>query len=70
MSKDASSNGGPAPHTLPALLKKRLIDDMIRSVDPPSKWKIMVVDAKSLKIMSAVLRVFDILEENVTREER
>ncbi|KAI9013445.1 Sec1-like protein [Hyaloraphidium curvatum] len=58
--------GGPAPHTLPALLKKRLITDMVRSVDPPGKWKLMVVDAKSLKIMNGVLRVWDVLEENVT----
>lgn len=27
----------------------------------------MVVDATSLKILSAVLRIFDVLEENVTR---
>jgi syntaxin-binding protein 1 len=59
-------SSGPAPHTLPALLKKRLIQDMVRSVDPPGKWKLMVVDAKSLAIMNGVLRVWDVLEENVT----
>ncbi len=59
-------SSGPAAHTLPSLLKKRLITDMVRSVDPPGKWKLMVVDSKSLAIMNGVLRVWDVLEENVT----
>lgn len=41
--------------------------EAIRSVNPPMKWKILVVDDHSQKLLGAVLKQFDILEENVTR---
>lgn len=41
--------------------------DAIRSVNPPGRWKILVVDEHSQALLSAVLKQFDILEENVTR---
>lgn len=41
--------------------------DVIRSVNPPGKWKILVVDEYSQKLLGSVLKQFDILEENVTR---
>jgi hypothetical protein len=41
--------------------------DAIRSVNPPAKWKILVVDEHSQKLLNFVLKQFDILEENVTR---
>ncbi|KAF5383619.1 hypothetical protein D9615_003550 [Tricholomella constricta] len=40
--------------------------DAIRSVNPPGKWKILVVDDFSQKLLGSVLKQFDILEENVT----
>ncbi|ORE20595.1 hypothetical protein BCV71DRAFT_175395 [Rhizopus microsporus] len=39
--------------------------DSIRSVQPPSKWKIIVVDSKSTHILNAACKMYDILEENV-----
>jgi syntaxin-binding protein 1 len=41
--------------------------DAIRSVNPPSRWKILVVDEHSQQLLNSVLKQFDILEENVTR---
>ena len=40
----------------------------IRSVNPPSRWKILVIDEHSQELLNFVLKKFDILEENVTRE--
>ncbi|RUP27344.1 Sec1-like protein [Jimgerdemannia flammicorona] len=40
--------------------------DMIRSIQPPGRWKIVVVDSKSVKTLSAACKMYDILEENVT----
>ncbi|CAL1714155.1 unnamed protein product [Somion occarium] len=40
--------------------------EAIRSVNPPGKWKILVVDEHSQALLSSVLKQFDILEENVT----
>ncbi|KAJ7509807.1 Sec1-like protein [Mycena galericulata] len=40
--------------------------DAIRSVNPSGKWKILVVDEHSQKLLGSVLKQFDILEENVT----
>jgi hypothetical protein len=41
--------------------------EAIRSVNPPGKWKILVVDEHAQKLLGSVLKQFDILEENVTR---
>ncbi|KAJ7588042.1 Sec1-like protein [Mycena floridula] len=40
--------------------------DAIRSVQPPGRWKILVVDEHAKKLLGSVLKQFDILEENVT----
>lgn len=40
--------------------------DAIRSVNPPGKWKILVVDDFSQKLLGSVLKQFDVLQENVT----
>ena len=50
------------------LLRTRIVVDMIRSVQSTSRWKIVVVDAGSLKIINTSCKMTDILEENVTRE--
>ncbi|KZT07255.1 Sec1-like protein [Laetiporus sulphureus 93-53] len=38
----------------------------IRSVNPPGRWKILVVDEHSQQLLGSVLKQFDVLEENVT----
>jgi syntaxin-binding protein 1 len=40
--------------------------DSIKSIQPPGKWKIIVVDSKSTQILNAACKMFDILEENVS----
>ncbi|TBU34148.1 Sec1-like protein [Dichomitus squalens] len=40
--------------------------EAIRSVNPPGRWKILVVDEHSQRLIGSVLKQFDILEENVT----
>ena len=40
--------------------------EALRSVNPPGRWKILVVDDHSQRLLGAVLKQFDILEENVT----
>ncbi|KAI9313586.1 Sec1-like protein [Dichotomocladium elegans] len=47
------------------IMRKRLMDS-IKAVQPPGKWKIVVVDAKSAQILNAACKMYDILEENVT----
>ncbi|ORX62335.1 Sec1-like protein [Hesseltinella vesiculosa] len=47
------------------ITRKRLMDS-IKAVQPPGRWKIVVVDSKSLKILNASCKMYDILEENVT----
>ncbi|KAJ3216032.1 vacuolar sorting protein VPS33/slp1 [Dinochytrium kinnereticum] len=47
-------------------IRKKIIVDMIRAIQPASKWKIVVVDSKALKILNSVCKMHDILEENVT----
>lgn len=42
--------------------------DAIRSVNPPGRWKILVVDEHAQKLLGSTLMQYDILEENVTRE--
>ncbi|CAO3675534.1 unnamed protein product [Umbelopsis vinacea] len=47
------------------ILKRRFLET-IKSVQPAGRWKIVVVDSRSLKILSSACRMYDILEENVT----
>jgi len=51
--------------SLKEVLRKRLLQDMIKSV-VPNQWKLVVVDAKSLQILNSVCEIYDILDENVT----
>lgn len=37
-------------------------------MNPEGRWKILVVDDHAQKLLGSVLKHFDILEENVTRE--
>ncbi|KAI8810801.1 Sec1-like protein [Cladochytrium replicatum] len=47
-------------------VRHRILVDMLRSVQPPGKWKVLVVHAEALKIMNSACRMSDILDENVT----
>ncbi|KAF8519040.1 Sec1-like protein [Hysterangium stoloniferum] len=40
--------------------------DAIRSVNPPGRWKVLVVDDHAQKLLGSTLKQYDILEENVT----
>ncbi|KAJ3341868.1 vacuolar sorting protein VPS33/slp1, partial [Gonapodya sp. JEL0774] len=54
------------------LLRRRIINDIVRAVNPgdPSggggKWKLLVTDPKSLRILTSCAKMYDVLEENVT----
>jgi syntaxin-binding protein 1 len=43
-----------------------IMTEMIRSVEPVSKWKLLVADVKGLRILDSTFKSFEILEENVT----
>ncbi|KAJ3374088.1 vacuolar sorting protein VPS33/slp1 [Allomyces arbusculus] len=47
-------------------IKRRIINDMVRHVQPAGKWKVMVVDPISMRILNHSVKMFDILDENVT----
>ncbi|KXS09655.1 Sec1-like protein [Gonapodya prolifera JEL478] len=57
---------------LKELLRRRIINDIIRAVNPgdPSgstgRWKLLVTDPKSLRILTSCAKMYDVLEENVT----
>ncbi|CAE6413168.1 unnamed protein product [Rhizoctonia solani] len=46
-------------------VRKRFLD-AIQSVNPPGRWKVLVVDDHSKRLLSAVLKDNDVLQENVT----
>lgn len=50
------------------LIHIELIHDVIGGLDAEGakKWRVMVVDARSLRILSACCRMYDIMEENIT----
>lgn len=41
----------------------------IRSVQPPSRWKILVVDNYTKTLLNSVLKMYDILQQNVSTVE-
>ncbi|KAJ3409160.1 vacuolar sorting protein VPS33/slp1 [Chytridiales sp. JEL 0842] len=44
----------------------RILVDMIRAVQPSSRWKVVVIDSESLKLLNNCCKMHDVLEENVT----
>ncbi|KAF8677405.1 STXBP unc-18 SEC1 family [Rhizoctonia solani] len=46
-------------------VRKRFLD-AIQSVNPPGRWKVLVVDDHSKRLLSAVLKDNDVLQENIT----
>ncbi|KAG8950770.1 vacuolar sorting protein VPS33/slp1 [Tulasnella sp. 424] len=53
------------PDSLIELVKHRFLE-AVKSVDPPGKWKVVVVDEHAEKFLRAALKQFDVLEQNVT----
>jgi syntaxin-binding protein 1 len=52
--------------SLKELAKKKLLVEMIRSIQPASKWKILITDPNSVDIINSVCRLNEVLDENVT----
>ncbi|KAJ1903599.1 syntaxin binding protein 1 [Coemansia sp. IMI 209127] len=52
------------PHSLVELLRKHIVS-AISSTVAPNKWRVVVVDRPSLKVVSFVLKMHEILEHNV-----
>lgn len=48
------------------ILRHRVLDDMLKAVQPASKWKLLIVDSASAKLLNAICKSHEILEENVT----
>jgi choline kinase len=48
------------------ITKKKLLEQCVDDVKPASGWKVMVVDEASMKIISAVCKMYDIIEKGVT----
>ncbi|KAG8958292.1 vacuolar sorting protein VPS33/slp1 [Tulasnella sp. 419] len=46
-------------------VRKRFLD-AIRSVNPPGRWKVVVIDEHAQKLLGAVMKNYDVLQENVT----
>lgn len=57
----------PHPGSLRAVLRARLLDNMIRKVGTSSQdWKVLVVDRPALRILAAVIRINSLVDEGVT----
>ncbi|KAI8926874.1 Sec1-like protein [Entophlyctis helioformis] len=52
--------------SLKDILRKRVLEDMVRAVQPASKWKLLVVDGNAAKLLNAICKSQEILQENVT----
>src|SRR6476620_9302169 len=48
------------------VLRKRVLDDVVRQVNPKGKWKLLVVDTSSAKLLNTICKQHEILQENVT----
>ncbi|EST04560.1 Sec1-like protein [Kalmanozyma brasiliensis GHG001] len=54
------------PKSLVTTLRDRYLNT-IRSVQPPSRWKVLVIDSFTKELLSSVLKMYDILQENVAQ---
>ncbi|UZJ52783.1 hypothetical protein CBS101457_002103 [Exobasidium rhododendri] len=57
-----------APRSLIGASRDKYIN-AIRSVQPQSRWKILVVDSYTKTLLNSVLKMYDILQENVSTVE-
>jgi hypothetical protein len=51
-------------------VKKRFLDDCINKVKPQSKWKVLLVDSHSTRVISSVIRMTELTDSGVTVVER
>ncbi|KAL4402456.1 syntaxin binding protein 1 [Malassezia pachydermatis] len=54
--------------SLQTLVKQRYLD-ALNTVQPANRWKNLIVDSHTMQYLSVVIRMFDILEQNVTHVE-
>ncbi|CCF48952.1 hypothetical protein NDA11_005713 [Ustilago hordei] len=54
------------PKSLVTTLRERYLTT-IRSVQPPSRWKVLVIDSFTKELLNSVLKMYDILQENVAQ---
>ncbi|KAJ3021170.1 vacuolar sorting protein VPS33/slp1 [Thoreauomyces humboldtii] len=47
------------------VIRKKILDDMVKAVDPPGRWKVMVVDIEALRILNTVVKLADLTDEHV-----
>ncbi|KAL0078656.1 hypothetical protein J3Q64DRAFT_1645743, partial [Phycomyces blakesleeanus] len=40
--------------------------ELIKSVQPAGRWKLVITDSLSAKILNSACKMYDILEENVS----
>jgi len=65
-SSNSSSSGDNFP-TLRALVKDRLLKDVFDAASAKSEgWKILVVDKKSMEVVSSAVGMYDIMERRIT----
>ncbi|PWY97033.1 Sec1-like protein [Testicularia cyperi] len=55
-----------APKSLVTTLRDRYLNT-IRSVQPPSRWKVLVIDSFTKELLQSVFKMYDILQENVAQ---
>lgn len=66
-SQQATFSTMPPPGCLRRALQTRLLEDMIRKVgSATNKWKVLVVDRESLRILAAALYVNELVNEGIT----
>lgn len=39
---------------------------MVRSVNPSGQWKVLVLDAACVRVISSAVRMYDIMSEGIT----
>ncbi|TPX58052.1 hypothetical protein PhCBS80983_g03413 [Powellomyces hirtus] len=47
------------------VIRKKILNDMVKAVDPPGRWKVMVVDDEALRILNTVVKLSDLTDEHV-----
>eukprot|EP00744_Colponema_vietnamica_P006231 GILI01009061.1.p1 GENE.GILI01009061.1~~GILI01009061.1.p1 ORF type:complete len:654 (+),score=212.74 GILI01009061.1:99-2060(+) len=67
MQSSTAPSTAPLPRgNMKEICKRKLIEEMIGSVRKPDQFIVMVVDPSTLKVISSVARMFDIMEQGVT----